>query len=144
MGFRSLLSLFSSKNEFGKECTTLRGEKVKSNGEKIIADYFYKRSINYEYERVAKTHSWIFGKKISKPDFYLPDYNVYIEYWGLIDVDNRKKQAKYQREMRWKMAQYHKNKIKFISIYPSNLKNLDWIFKTKFKKSTGSNFAIRY
>ncbi len=110
----------------------------------MIADYFYQRSIDYKYEKVAKTHSWFFGKKISKPDFYLPDYDVYVEFWGLIDVENKKKQAKYQREMRWKMAQYYKNKIKFISIYPSNLRNLDCIFKTKFKESTGSNFAIRY
>lgn len=30
----------------------------------------------YEYERVAKTNGWIFHDEISKPDFYLTEYNV--------------------------------------------------------------------
>ncbi|MCL4436733.1 MAG: hypothetical protein M1387_08480 [Thaumarchaeota archaeon] len=134
---RALIGLFSSRNEYGARCVTLQGERVKSKAEKIIADYFYRSNIKYEYEKVAKTHAWIFSKEISRPDFYLQDYDVYVEYWGLLDVENRRKRSEYQHSMRWKMAQYHKNKIKFVSLYPSNLKNLDWIFRTKFREVTG-------
>jgi hypothetical protein len=35
------------------------------------------------------------------------------------------------------MARYHELGIKFISIYPDNLKNLDWVFRKKFKQVTG-------
>jgi hypothetical protein len=35
------------------------------------------------------------------------------------------------------MAIYYRNNIKFISIYPRNLDNLDWIFRKKFRKVTG-------
>jgi len=136
MGLESIFSLFSSK-QYGTECVTLAGEKVKSKAEKIIADYLLKQNIRYQYEKVAKSHGLIFSKKISKPDFYLPDYNTYIEYWGLIKADNKKKRSEYERNMKWKMRQYHHNRIKFISIYPDNLSNLDWIFKKKLEKITG-------
>lgn len=140
MGFlRSVISNLFSREKYGTKCITLRGEKVKSKAEKMIADYFYRSNIGYEYEKVAKTHAWLFGKKISRPDFYLPDYNVYIEYWGMIDVDKKRKRSEYLRNMKWKMSQYHKNKIKFISIYPNNLGNINWIFKKKFKEVMGQD-----
>lgn len=140
---RSLFSLFTHQDNYGTECRTMQGEKVKSKAEKIIADYFHRNNIKYEYEKIAKTHAWLFSKKISRPDFYLPEYKIYVEYWGLIDVEKRRVKSKYLRIMKWKMAQYHKNKINFISIYPQNLKNFDWIFRTKFKEAMGFNISTR-
>ena len=43
----------------------------------------------------------------------------------------------YEKTMKRKMAQYHRNGIKFISIYPDNLSNLDWIFRAKFRDLVG-------
>ncbi len=45
--------------------------------------------------------------------------------------------------MKWKMAKYHQNNIKFISIYPSNMSNLDWIFRAKFREAAGYNLPTR-
>ena len=42
-----------------------------------------------------------------------------------------------QRAMKHKMARYYDLGIKFVSIYPDNMKNLDWIFRKKFHKVTG-------
>jgi hypothetical protein len=39
--------------------------------------------------------------------------------------------------MKWKMAQYHRNNIRFISLYHDNLRNLDWVFRAKFRKVVG-------
>jgi hypothetical protein len=40
----------------------------------------------YYYEAMATTNDWfLFKSKISRPDFYLPQYNLYVEYWGLVD-----------------------------------------------------------
>ena len=133
-----LKKLFSSEEQYGQECRTIAGEKVKSRSEKTIADYLFQNSIRYEYEKAAKAHFLIFSEKISKPDFYLSDYNVYVEYWGLVDADDKKVRSRYTREMKWKMAQYHKHKIKFISLYESNLHNLDWIFRKKYQEVTGN------
>lgn len=136
--------LFEKKQQYGESCVTLRGEKVKSYGEKQIADYLYQNGIDYEYEAVAKTSGRVFDWEISKPDFYLPQYSVYIEYWGLVDADDDENtSSKYVGLMKWKMAQYYKNHIKFISLYPSNLDNLDWILRAKFRDVTGVELPKR-
>lgn len=125
------------KKQYGVKSVTLRGEMVKSIGEKRIADYFERNNICYIYEKEARTNALIFSSKISNPDFYLPDYDVYVEYWGLVDADDNYTRNRYVRNMKRKMAIYHQNGIKFISIYPRNLQNLDWIFRKKFEKTTG-------
>ena len=54
-----------------------------------------------------------------------------------MNADDYWTRENYVRNMKRKMAIYHINKIKFVSIYPRNLRNLDWIFRTKFKNVTG-------
>ena len=130
-----IAKLFAQEEkEYGTPSTTLRGEKVKSKAEKQIADYFANSDIRYAYEWKAQTNAVIFKRTFAHPDFYLPDYNVYVEYWGLVSASKD-----YRRIMKWKMKQYSENNIRFISIYPDNLQNLDWIFRAKFRKVVGMN-----
>jgi hypothetical protein len=68
------------------------------------------------------------------PDFLLLDYDVYVKYWGMADVEDNADRERYVRKMKWKMVQYHRNGIKFVSLYRSNLDNLDWIFRAKLKE----------
>jgi hypothetical protein len=96
-----------------------------------------RNGIRYEYERAIEVGIWIFNEELCRPDFYLPDYDVYVECWGMIDVEDGYKRREYERKMKWKMAQYYKYGIKFISIYPRNLKNFEWIFRKKFNQVTG-------
>jgi len=134
-----LAKLFQQeRNEYGTPSTTLHGEQVKSLGEKQIADYFTKSGIRYVYEWRAQTNAIIFKRTFAYPDFFLPDYNVYVEYWGLLGASKE-----YERIMKWKMAQYHQNKIKFISLYHDNLRNLDWVFRTKFRKVVGIDLPAK-
>src|SRR5437879_2312468 len=87
MGLLSWLNdLFGSYEEYGTPSVTLTGQPVKSKAERVIADYFTRHGIPYYYEAMATTNGWfIFKAKISRPDFYLPQYNLYVEYWGLVD-----------------------------------------------------------
>jgi hypothetical protein len=62
---------------------------------------------------------------------------VYVEYWGLVDAEDGWTREGYVRSMKRKMAIYYQNKIKFISLYPYDMVNLDWVFRRKFKKVTG-------
>lgn len=132
----SITRIYHTKQErqYGSEQTTERGEKVRSYGEKLVADYFFKSNIRYEYEEPAWSRR---GRRISRPDFYLPDFDVYVEYWGMADVDDTDKKEQYIKSMKWKMAKYRQNGIKFVSIYRDNLNDLDWIFKAKFRDETG-------
>jgi len=104
----------------------------------VIADYLTRHNLVYQYEAEAATNAW-FSTRISRPDFYLPQYNLYVEYWGLVDSLDGGTRDSYIRSMRWKMAQYHRNNITFISIYPSNLSNLDYYFRKKFREVKGFN-----
>ena len=139
MGFFSWLSeLFKTPKEYGTPSVTLTGQPVRSKGERVIADYFTRRNIAYQYESQAMTNGWfIFKEKISKPDFYLPQYGLVVEYWGLVDAPDWRVRSNYIRSMRWKMAQYRRNNIPFVSIYPSNLTSLDYYFRKKFREVKG-------
>jgi len=134
---RLIEDLTNPQPQYGTRSTTLTGEHVRSKAERMIADYLTKQDIVYQYEKTAKTNAIILKEKISRPDFFLPDYGIYIEYWGLQHADDSIFRKDYERTMKWKMAQYHKNKIKFISLYPNNLDNLDWIFRVEFREVTG-------
>ena len=55
------------------------GHYVRSNNEKVIDDRLYKRRVFHEYETRYKGQD---GKPYY-PDFYLPDANVFIEFFGV-------------------------------------------------------------
>lgn len=110
---------------------TRNGEIVKSGGERILANYFYRNKIRYEYEKAVTEDS---GRIISRPDFYLPDYDVYVEYWGMADTEDSKERREYTKSMEWKRARYRENGIKFISIYPREIYRIDTVFQKKLKE----------
>jgi len=138
--FSELMSaLFPPPKQYGTLSVMIQGEQVKSHGEQKIADFFSRNGIRYEYERPIEVGIWIFNEELCKPDFYLPDYDVFIEYWGMINVEDGYKRREYKRKMAWKMNQYKRYDIKYVSIYPDNLKNLDWILRKRFYAVTGQN-----
>jgi DNA helicase-4 len=137
--FDDLFEIFFPRKQYGTRSTTKLGVEVRSRAEQTIGDYFDSIGLRYEYERELETGFWIFTKKVSSPDFFLPDYDVYVEYWGMLNVDDNYDRKKYERSMKYKMARYHELGIKFISIYPDNMKNLDWVFRKKFKQVTGED-----
>jgi len=84
LGFLSWLNdLFEGPEQYGIPSVTLTGQQVRSRGEKIIADYLTYHCVAYYYEAQAMSNDWfIFKQKISRPDFFLPQYNLFVEYWG--------------------------------------------------------------
>jgi hypothetical protein len=115
-----------------------------SKAEERIADYFKIKNIIYYHHpriRVPKTF-WIFTFPFVnirlEPDFFLPEFNVFVEYWGMIE-DERYKKESYD----FKTKLYKENDIDLISLYPRNLNNLDWDFTSKLleliKRREGNN-----
>src|SRR5437867_733865 len=102
-----IFRLLVPEREYGTRSTTRLGVEVRSRAEQRIAEYFDQNSIRYEYESQIESGFWIFTEKVSRPDFYLPDYDVYVEYWGMVDVDDERKRSEYVRAMKYKMARYH-------------------------------------
>ena len=62
---------------------TLRDERVKSLEEVSIANFLFLNGVNYEYERLYPFESDDPGRKAYRPDFYLPEYNLYLEHFGV-------------------------------------------------------------
>jgi len=133
-----LFNLIYPGKQYGKRTTTKLGVKVRSQAEQRLAIYFDSIGLRFEYEKKL-TAGLLLKKAISQPDFYLPDHDVYVEYWGLLDVEDAGDREKYTRSMNYKLARYRELGIKLISLYPENLKNLDRDFRKKFKEVTGSD-----
>lgn len=131
-----ILGLIFPAGKYGTRSTTRLGVPVRSRAERTIADYLESIGVRYEYERELVARFWIFRRKVSCPDFYLPEYDVYVEYWGMLDVKDDYERTKYERSMKYKMARYHELGIKFISLYPADLPNLDASFRAKFAEVT--------
>lgn len=71
------------------------------------------------------------GLVISRPDFFLPDYGVYVEYWGLAGT-----RKKYDEMMKWKTAQYRLNGVRVVSLYPDELTYLDGALGSRLGRVT--------
>lgn len=67
--------------------STLRGEKVKSIGEKFIADFLFEHNIGYTYEK-----AYLWDGRVYRPDFslFINDSNFIIEHWGIDEKDPNK------------------------------------------------------
>jgi DNA helicase-4 len=74
---------------------TLNGEKVKSRGEKYIADFLFEHGIDYHYEQF-----WRWGRQPYRPDFTIKsqDCCYVIEHWG---IDENKPPSGREERKRW-------------------------------------------
>lgn len=114
---------FESNVEEAKKLRTVDEVAVQSKGEKRIGDWLAKNAIAYEYdERMI-----IAGDTRIRPDFYLPEFDLYIEYWGMNTpeyVDNmKKKQFLYKREGK-----------KLISLSYRDFDNLEELLQLKLSR----------
>lgn len=93
---------------------------VRSKSEKIVADWLYDHNIRYEYERKVADGVTC--------DFYLPDANVYIEYWGLDD-------PAYRRYRSEKEKFYSKQGLELVSLVEEDVKHIDEILPSRLRKT---------
>ncbi len=124
------------KESYGVVSETEKGEEVKSKAEKSVADYLHENKIKYKYEETIKL-----GDNKIKYDFYLPKYDIYIEYWGLESLDN-KTGEKYRERKAEKIGLYDEYNLKLISIQPEDLKNLYKIIPRRIKELGSKKIRI--
>jgi hypothetical protein len=105
---------FDMKVQNQKTILTADRTVVQSKGERQIADWFSAHDIDYRYDDKFQI---IQGFAV-RPDFYLPRFDVYIEYWGLDTTD-------YKIGMLLKQKLYQQEGKRLISVYPRDLPVLD-------------------
>lgn len=101
---------------------TINGEQVKSIEEVIIANYLYLNGVKYIYEYQYPYDIEDNYRKIYRPDFYLPDYDVYIEHFGVNKDYNAPwlseiEEQKYVEGIQWKRELHKENKTRLIETY---------------------------
>ena len=107
--------------------TTINNETVKSYGEMDIANFLTQNGIQYIYEHPYKVDTRTSEYGQYNPDFYLPEYDIYIEYFGINkngEVPSYFKGANgmtatqtYQASMKWKRETHSANDTVLIECY---------------------------
>lgn len=111
-----------------KTFRTRDGRYVRSKMEKIIADHLDALKLRYYYEPpIALINPKNLGSMDIKPDFYLPDEDIYIEYFGRMD-DKR-----YRDNAKWKQAAYLANQLKLVSLDSRDESNIEEILTQKLQ-----------
>lgn len=108
--------------EKAKAFTTLNNEKVKSLEETKIANFLFMHGVNYEYERLYPFESDDPMRKSYRPDFYLSDYDIYLEHFGVskdftVPWLSAVEEKKYLDGIQWKRAFHQENGTKLIETY---------------------------
>lgn len=111
---------FEAQVELNKTIEARDGSLVQSRGERLIADWLAAHGIAYRYDAKVR----IIAEFQIRPDFYLPEQDVYIEYWGLDS-------PQYKMSMYKKQMLYQQEGKRLISIYPKDLSGLDELLSGK-------------
>lgn len=107
--------------------TTINNETVKSYGEMDIANFLTQNGIQYIYEHPYKVDTRTSEYEQYNPDFYLPEYDIYIEYFGINkngevpsyfkSVNGMTATQSYQASMKWKRETHSTNDTILIECY---------------------------
>lgn len=107
--------------------TTINNETVKSYGEMDIANFLTQNGIQYIYEHPYKVDTRTSESGQYNPDFYLPEYDIYIEYFGINKdgevpsyfkgVNGMTATQSYQASMKWKRETHSTNDTILIECY---------------------------
>ncbi len=111
---------FDTKVELKKTIRTKDGTLVQSDGERRIAEYLNSNNIVYRYDERMRI---IEGYAI-RPDFYLPEFDLYIEYWGMDTAD-------YKIGMLKKLKLYQQEGKRLISLYREDKPHLENVLSKK-------------
>jgi hypothetical protein len=113
---------FETQVELNKTVEVRDGTIVQSEGERRIAEWLSAHGLTYRYD----TKFRIIGEFQIRPDFYLPEIDVYVEYWGL-DT------PQYKMSMYKKQMLYQQEGKRLISVYPKDLPGLDGLLTSKLR-----------
>jgi len=114
---------YDTEVELNKTIQAEDGTFVQSDGERIISEWLSKHQVKYRYDERIRI---IEGYSV-RPDFYLPEFDLYIEYWGMDTID-------YKIGMLKKQKVYQMTGKRLVSLYAADKPKLGEILKEKLSK----------
>ncbi|WP_281951405.1 UvrD-helicase domain-containing protein [Nitrosophilus kaiyonis] len=141
---------FKSENEYqnylkNNDIVTLNNEKVKSYEECEIANFLYLNQIKYIYEYSYKFNTANRQYRQYRPDFYLPEYDIYIEHFGIDENNNPAPyidKEKYIKGIEWKRKIHQKYNTIMIETY-SYEKKYNQLLKNLYNKLKNYNVKFK-
>lgn len=104
---------------------TLKRESLRSFEEVVIADYLFVNGIDYIYEHPYKIDTSTEDRTQYHPDFYLPEYDLYIEHFG-ISRDGKTPDfidgVSYKQGIEWKRGLHQKHGTKLVETFSYEMK----------------------
>lgn len=100
------------------------GINVRSQYEKTAIGFFQKYQIRFQYEPLV-----LLGGKQYRPDFFLPDYNLFVEICGYNHMPHYRDRQSYKEEL------YRKNNVKALFIYYNGKGSLESLLKDELGKA---------
>lgn len=147
---------FQTKSEYDEYLrtnppVTLKGDRVKSYGEMDIANFLFQNGIKYEYEKEYEVDTRTEDKFQYYPDFYLTDYGIYLEYWGVdehgnvpsffLSTNGVDPSKEYRDGMDWKRKIHKANGTTLVECFAYERKNGDLLVKLESQlKNRGVEF----
>jgi len=86
---------------------------VRSRGEAMIDAMFYENRIVHSYERLVPVEQAMYC------DFYLPEYDLYIEFWGM------ESNPIYKARKEKKLEIYRQNGLRLLEVKDVHINNLE-------------------
>ncbi len=132
---------FSNLNDYYKYIKTegiitLKKEFVKSQQEAMIANFLYLNGVDYVYESSYEYETANVDYGQYKPDFFLPEYGIYLEHFGINrngetkftsdNFQNSKNSEKYRQQMDWKRELHAKHRTILIESYSYEFLENNW------------------
>lgn len=114
---------FTTDVEAAKRLRTTDEVAVQSRGEKRIGNWLSAKGIDYRYD----DRMMMAGGERIRPDFYLPEFDLYIEYWGMDTPE-------YVANMRHKQILYQRERKKLISLSFRDFDRLEQLLKEKLSR----------
>ncbi len=114
---------FDTRVELNKTIRAGDGTFVQSDGERRIAEFLSRQGIAYRYDERMR----IVDGYAVRPDFYLPEFDLYIEYWGMDTID-------YKIGMLKKLKFYQQEGKRVVSIYREDKPRLEQVLQRKLSR----------
>ena len=129
------------------EIRDFAGNLVKSYEELKISNYLFKIGIRFEYEQEYPYPVSAPGRNVYRPDYYLPDLDVYIEHFGINEKGETRpgiNKKKYNKDKEWKISVHEENGTNLIQTFSYHSKQgLETVLESELKKHCENN-GIEY
>jgi DNA helicase-4 len=105
------------------ETISLKGEQLRSLEEVAIANFLTLNGVKYLYEAPYRVDTTTPTRRQYKPDFFLPDYGIYIEHFA-VDEEGKpppwfppRDRRRYVEDMEWKRNVHRKHETSLVETY---------------------------